>query len=124
MKKESPFFQEEIDAQIQANERDFALRNGSLYEDFIILPARKFLTQQSYFVFSASSSRVLSTTILYGRPGFVRTDENGEYVHISLSGMIERSRDPVLSGLRVGDEVGGLAFHRAGVHVVDELARH
>lgn len=110
MKIKNPFHAGEILIQKKAGEEDIALLNGRLYEDVLMMPAHKFLAQLSYIAFSSYSNGIVSTTMVYGKPGFAYADETGKNIFISRESLNNFSLDPVLKNLKVEDEVACLAI--------------
>jgi len=111
MKIHNPFHQGEIDIQNQLEERSTAILNGRLYEDSIIGPAYKFLSQIFFFVLSCElESGEVPITILIGEMGFISVEDSGKILRLSLKGHQKPELDPVLGSLKVGAKTGGLAI--------------
>jgi hypothetical protein len=110
IKIKNPFHPGEVFIQEEADEREMALLNGRMYEDVIMMPAHKFISQQYFIAMSAFSNGEISATILYGNPGFTSPDETGKNLFISLTALKNADQDPVISQLKIGDAVGTLAI--------------
>jgi hypothetical protein len=129
MKIKNPFHPGEVFIQEEADEREMALLNGRMYEDVIMPPAHKFISQQFFLVMSAFSNGEISATVLYGNPGFTSPDESGKHLFISLTALKNADQDPVIGQLKIGDAVGTLAIElssrrrlRINGHLIEKTA--
>ena len=114
MKIENPFHQGEIEVQEMLGERSTALLNGRLYEDSVIGPAHKFLSQMFFFIMSTQNDTgEMDITVLLGGAGFMTVVENGKNLNFDLKRVQDRSTDPVIKNLVVGMKIGGLAIDLA-----------
>lgn len=113
MKIADPFHQGEIEIQEMLGERSTALLNGRLYEDTIIGPAHKFLSQMFFFVLSTEGTDGISITVLLGESGFIEVSLDGKHLLLDLRRIKESGTDPVLSSLQESKKVGGLAIDLA-----------
>lgn len=111
MKIEKPFHDGEVIIQEMLSERSTAILNGRLYDDSIIGPAHKFLSQLHFFILSTEhESGELPVSIVFGPPGFISVDDSGKYLKLELQDQINFTQDPVLSSLKEGARTGGLAI--------------
>ena len=111
MKIQQPFHIGEIEVQELVGERDAAILNGRLYEDSIMVPAHKFLSQLSFLVISSEAEdSSLPISFLFGPPGFLQALDNGKRLAISLASHDNLDIDPALKVLRDGKRIGALAI--------------
>ncbi len=111
MKIKDPFHPGEVKIQEDLNERETALLNGRLYEDVVMAPAHKFLSQLQYFILSTEDlNKTIPVSILFGAPGFISVDTTGKILTFDLSAHKNKSIDPVLSIITNESLVGGLAI--------------
>jgi uncharacterized protein len=111
MKILQPFHEGEIAIQEELNERDTALGNGRLYEDRIMAQAHKFLSLQTFLILGhAKSDSIISTSTVFGQPGFVNIKNEGKNIVVDLRSHNNLATDPVLRELKVGDKIGILAI--------------
>lgn len=111
MKIPQPFHPGEIEVQEIVGERDTAILNGRLYEDSIMVPAHKFLSQLSFLVISSEAEdSSLPISFLFGSPGFMQALDGGKRLTISLAAHDNLDIDPVLKVLKNGKRIGALAI--------------
>ncbi len=111
MKIAHPFHEGEISVQEELGERDIALGNARLYEDSVIVPAQKFLTQQSYLIVAlADTVEHIPITVLYGDIGFIGLADSAKVVVISLVHHTNQIQDPVIRKCVPGARIGSLAI--------------
>lgn len=114
MKIENPFHRGEVEVQEMLGERSTAILNGRLYEDSVIGPAHKFLSQLPFMVLSTDSAvgEVL-ISVAVGGAGFVSVTEDGKSMRLDLGRVAGIVTDPVLGPLKPGARLGGLAIDLA-----------
>lgn len=114
MKIENPFHRGEIEVQEMLGERSTAILNGRLYEDSVIGPAHKFLSQMPFMVLSTDSAAgEVFISVVVGGAGFVSVTEDGKAIRFDLGRAAGVATDPVLSRLKQGARLGGLAIDLA-----------
>ncbi len=110
-----PFHDGERAIQEQTGERDIALINGQMIADRIPAAAKVFLTQQRYCLLGgAAADGDLWALLVCGEPGFARTDEARQTLHLRIDDRLGVfARTPPLAMLREGDPLGLLFIELA-----------
>lgn len=104
----NPFHEGEIKIQELTGDRLIALANGSSVKDEILTAALSFVERQPLAVVaSRAADGSLWSSVLFGRPGFVRAVDTHE-VRIDLNGAHLIPGDPVLQNLQDDPRVGML----------------
>lgn len=127
----SPYHSGEREIQNFLKETSLADVNGLNYRDWILPNFVEFLSNQNLFVLStAEPSGEIPITILWGRPGFIKTSEDGRRLIIALDPQLNSPNNPVLRSLELNQCCGGLAIEfptrsrlRVNGHIV-ELTSH
>ncbi|HXH47850.1 MAG TPA: pyridoxamine 5'-phosphate oxidase family protein [Terriglobia bacterium] len=113
MQIRNPFHPGEKQIQERAGEAAKAGLNGAMIADTIMAGALPFLRQQRMLVIgSASPLGNLWASILFGRPGFVES-EDGKTLRIHLSKESRDNADPLWKNIAPGKSLGSLAIDLA-----------
>src|SRR5262249_41303112 len=106
-----PFHEGEIAVQERAGEREIGRKRGAIVSPRIVPGALPFLAQQRLIALSgAGDDGHLWTSVWCGRPGFVRSDDDGARVIVQRALVLASPSEPVRPRLAVGRDVGTLAI--------------
>jgi uncharacterized protein len=107
----SPFHEGELAVQERAGEREVADRNGAIVQGRIPARAFPFLAEQPMLVVgSADAARQPWASVLFGAPGFVRAEADGEEVRLDLARVGRSPGDALWTNLRAGADLALLAI--------------
>lgn len=108
MRDTSPFHAGERSVQQSAGEASIADRNAKLVTDTVIAGARPFIAKQTMFALaSTDSSGCLWSSLLFGEPGFVNTDD-GSSILINVPRAARDEHDPVWKNVEQNKDLGML----------------
>lgn len=99
--------------QLRANEAGMAMRNAPVIADTIVGGAKSFIAQQFMVVLaSVDSNGAVWSSVLYGRPGFMHTEDNA-LVHIDMPDQARDLTDPFWNNI-LHDATVGMLFIELG----------
>ena len=109
MQSENPYHEGELYVQKRAGEVEMAQRSGKVLSDAIVRGALSFIEQQPMAVFgSLDTDRNLWASVLFGQPGFMRSDEHA--IYFDLSQTTHTTQGPFWENIQQNPKVGMLVI--------------
>lgn len=109
MGTEFGFHEGEREVQSRAGEQAIADRNGAVLTDIVIPGARPFIAKQFMLpISSMDAEKNLWASVLFGKPGFLQTAEDGRSIMIGVAADARDANDPFWHNIDATAQVGML----------------
>lgn len=109
MGTEFGFHEGEREVQERAGERAIADRNGAVLTDVVIPGARPFIAKQFMLpVSSIDADNNLWASVLFGKPGFLQTSDDGRLINIGVAAEARDPNDPFWRNIEQAPQLGML----------------